>query len=598
MLIAYLDRSLDVAGDIEIEGHLYACDRCLAEVAIIQPRILAGREPLPDFVSPHVAPPAATVAPQRRPFAAGRAAIACISFAAGIVLALGVRSWTDAPRNRVQLRSADVVAAAPSADAGRVRVALGQTRAEPGDMATLRVTLAAASRGEVSGVQVDLEVDERLDIVRTAGGRPDCTVNRELDKGASGFSFRPGRCSDGYAGCDVVHAIIVAADNREPIAPGAELFRCQVVVPATTPDGAYPIGSRRALYSPPVGGDLSAEIDPGWVLVGEAAPPTPTTAPAATPTPDPPSSSGGDGCNVATAATPFGAVWLLAVLPALWRRRRLGTRGAGNADPWRCRPPQVVGVGMLLITPVLAQGEVRLQVAPLTAAPGSTVALSVLLAATGNAEVVATRNEITFDPEFLSILSDAAGRPSCQVREAIAKEASAFGFRPRGCGAGGVACSGVRAVVLSFTNLQPIARDAVLYDCNLRIRADALPGTYPIRVEDVRYSPADGVDLVGVGAATNLTVAVVSTPTPAATVAASTPTPEPTQPAAEPGDANCDDRLSAEDVAAVARAIYAGAADCPADCNRDGNTNSSDLICVAVRIAAAEPSLVGGQARR
>jgi hypothetical protein len=598
MLIAYLDRNLDPAGDSEIEEHLYACDRCLDEVAIMQPRTLAGREPFPDSVPPRTIRPAAAVRQQRRPVAAGRAAIAGISFAAGLALAFGVRNWAGPPHNRIQLRSAPVIAAAYPAAGDRVRVELGQTRAAPGGTATLRIALAPASSGDVSGVEVDFTVDEHLHVLRTADGRPDCTVNRDLDKGASGFSFRPGRCRNGYVGCEFIHAIVVSADNREAIPPGAELFRCQVAVPAATPDGAYPVESRRALYSPRTGGDLRAAAEPGWVLVGEATAPTPTVVPAATPTPEMPARGGGDGCQVGGAATPFGAVWLLAVVPVLRRRRGSRSRAAGEASRRQCRTPQAVGIGILLTMPVVAQGEVRLQVAPLTTTPGSTVAISVFLEATRDEEVVATRNDVSFDPDFLSIVADDDERPLCRPHESIAREASAFGFRPRGCGAGGAVCTGVRALVLSFTNPEPIESGSVLYDCRVRIRADATPGTYPIRVDDVRYSPADGSDLTGVGGVADITVVDVSIPSPTATVAASTPTPAPTQSTGDPGDANCDARLSADDIAAVARAIYTGAADCTADCNRDGDTNSSDLTCVAVRLATADPSSSGGQARR
>ena len=54
-----------------------------------------------------------------------------------------------------------------------------------------------------------------------------------------------------------------------------------------------------------------------------------------------------------------------------------------------------------------------------------------------------------------------------------------FNFIPSGCNPG-VDCVGVRVLVLSFSDLSPIADGAVLYTCRLVIDAGANLGPHPV----------------------------------------------------------------------------------------------------------------------
>lgn len=79
-----------------------------------------------------------------------------------------------------------------------------------------------------------------------------------------------------------------------------------------------------------------------------------------------------------------------------------------------------------------------------------------------------------------------------------------------------------------------------------------------------------------------------SSPGSTATPPAPTSRPTPTQKSTYPGDANCDSVLEAVDVGATITAVYDPLARtrCNADCNRDGQVNGSDVVCVIRALSA------------
>lgn len=122
---------------------------------------------------------------------------------------------------------------------------------------------------------------------------------------------------------------------------------------------------------------------------------------------------------------------------------------------------------------------------------------------TGGSAVVGIRHQIDFSPP-LHIAARDDGDPDCAVNPAINRESTSFRFLPPGCAA--EACTGVRAVVLSFTNLAPIADGATLYTCRIAVDAGAAPGMYPLRNSDPSASTPAGVAVSTTGRDGTITV--------------------------------------------------------------------------------------------
>jgi hypothetical protein len=77
--------------------------------------------------------------------------------------------------------------------------------------------------------------------------------------------------------------------------------------------------------------------------------------------------------------------------------------------------------------------------------------------------VAGTQNDINF-PREAQIAATDNDTPDCAVNPDIGKEATGFVFLPHGC-TPGVDCTGVRALVLSTSNVDPIPDGSVLYTC-------------------------------------------------------------------------------------------------------------------------------------
>ncbi len=111
-----------------------------------------------------------------------------------------------------------------------------------------------------------------------------------------------------------------------------------------------------------------------------------------------------------------------------------------------------------------------------TGVAGQTVSFDVTLHDGGNS-IVAIQYDIGFDP--LTPVAAAGSDPDCSVNPAINKNDTAFGFLPPGC-TPGVDCTAIRAIVIGFSNLDPIPDGSVLTSCNVAISASAPLGTYPL----------------------------------------------------------------------------------------------------------------------
>jgi hypothetical protein len=134
-----------------------------------------------------------------------------------------------------------------------------------------------------------------------------------------------------------------------------------------------------------------------------------------------------------------------------------------------------------------AAGIVSIDLGTASGPPGSQVTFDVALD-DGGEEVVATQNDITFDP--LTPIASQGGVPDCTANPATGKDAFTA-FHPIGC-TPGVDCTRARVIVISLSNLDPVP-NGVLYSCNVNIDPSTAPGTYPLLNTDVESADSMGL---------------------------------------------------------------------------------------------------------
>ncbi len=124
---------------------------------------------------------------------------------------------------------------------------------------------------EVAGTQNDLTFDPSTPITRKANGKPDCTVNADIDKGATSFAFRPNACSADT--CTSVRALVLSTDNVDPILDGAVLYTCRATISGTAKAGDKALVLSGLIANDPTG----SRVDPttgmnGYITVESANP--------------------------------------------------------------------------------------------------------------------------------------------------------------------------------------------------------------------------------------------------------------------------------------------------------------------------------------
>lgn len=158
-----------------------------------------------------------------------------------------------------------------------------------------------------------------------------------------------------------------------------------------------------------------------------------------------------------------------------------------------------------------ADGLVTLQIGTASGAPGTFAAFPVTLD-TGGLLVAGVQVDIGY-PSVAPVVRNASNRPDCVVNPAINKSATSFAFRPPGCAPG--SCTAIRALVLSFSNVDPIPDGSELFTCTVQITSGASPGQYPLSGFNAASSDPsgnaqnaqaeDGAVIVGIGATATAT---------------------------------------------------------------------------------------------
>jgi len=159
-----------------------------------------------------------------------------------------------------------------------------------GSPATITVILATGG-AQISGVQAEVTFPATAPIAAKANGRPACTVNPDINKNATSFSFRPAGCSS--TACTTVRALVLDTDSTDPIPDGSALFSCAVVIAGNdgSVDSDGSVGRveytfSNSILSDPAGKKVTDAGDQsGEICLGPVEDPVPT--PPASPTPTP-----------------------------------------------------------------------------------------------------------------------------------------------------------------------------------------------------------------------------------------------------------------------------------------------------------------------
>lgn len=158
-----------------------------------------------------------------------------------------------------------------------------------------------------------------------------------------------------------------------------------------------------------------------------------------------------------------------------------------------------VAAGALLMA--ASAPAVEILVGENTGDPGTTVSVDVTLATDGE-DVAGTQNDIqTSGDSGISIAARTQGTrqvPDCTANAEIDKGGTSFAFQPPNCVPGDT-CTGVRALVLSLSNVDPIPDGSVLYSCNIAIASSATAGDKTLSNLNFGSSDPSGNALVTTG---------------------------------------------------------------------------------------------------
>ena len=153
-------------------------------------------------------------------------------------------------------------------DDATAAIDIGDVRAVSGQRASVTVSLRGLSTAapEVAGTQNEIFFDPTTPIAATEDGKPDCSVDPDIDKEGTSFLFLPPECTVGVD-CAAVRAFVLAFDNNTPIADGAVLYRCAVDVATDATVGTYPLRNENAVAGDPRGNPVALRARSGQVEV-------------------------------------------------------------------------------------------------------------------------------------------------------------------------------------------------------------------------------------------------------------------------------------------------------------------------------------------
>lgn len=150
----------------------------------------------------------------------------------------------------------------------RASLEIAGGNAAPGTTGSFSVRLRTGGL-QVIAAAIDLVLAAPLSVARKENGRPDCTVNPEIDKPSTAFAFVSSDCPPGVSCTAVRVGVISFVGEATPIADGSTLFSCRVDIDRGARPGAYSIGGVRASVVLPSAAEEAARVRPATIEVGE-----------------------------------------------------------------------------------------------------------------------------------------------------------------------------------------------------------------------------------------------------------------------------------------------------------------------------------------
>jgi hypothetical protein len=368
-----------------------------------------------------------------------------------------------------------------------------------------------------------------LRIAAKANGKPDCTVNPQIGKSATSFAFRPPGCTPDN--CTGVRALVLSTDNSDAVADDSLLYTCNVDIAAEAPEGIFALGITNVIASTPAGSRIPDAAGAAGLVVVRLGPiPTPAANGAACQfLTDCQSTACVDGaccaqaqcrfdesCNVSgnegrctprlAAGSPCGRdadcqLGLFCQTDGVCARQP-SPNGAycgvdddcasvycvdGVCCAARCAAGQVCNAaenfGQCVVPPTRTTTQTPRATRTPQPPPSTDLFAEVLeIDSTTNTARVGVRlltrnsiagiqNDLLLAAPNARFLAGADGQPDCAVNAAINKAGTAFAFLADGCDNEG--CTSLRAIVVAFDNIDPIASGALLYTCVVEVTGDS-----------------------------------------------------------------------------------------------------------------------------
>jgi len=116
-------------------------------------------------------------------------------------------------------------------------IEVGSATGEPG--ATISFDVKLSTSAMVAGTQNDIAFEPATSIPPNNDGKPDCTVNPDIDKGDTSFAYLPSGCTPGET-CTAIRALVLSLSNLDAIPSDSVLYTCHIALAADA-DGAYPL---------------------------------------------------------------------------------------------------------------------------------------------------------------------------------------------------------------------------------------------------------------------------------------------------------------------------------------------------------------------
>ena len=375
--------------------------------------------------------------------------------------------------------SANALAAAT----GPAQIELGVVTGSAGAQVTFDATLHDMGN-VVAGTENVIAFDPLTPIIG-------CQANPAISK--SVFSaFRPLGCTIGLD-CTSIKLLVLSLSDVDPIPDGSVLYSCTVGISFVASDGTYPLDTSLEGASTPDGQPVATEgIDGAVVVVGGAI-----------------CAGDCDGNGAVTINELVTGVNILLgyLIPAACPAGDFNGDGAITVDESETAIGNAYdGCGTHPSGPP-STTPISIALGVVSGTAGTQVSFDATVQTMGES-VSATQNDIFFDPTTPIV--------SCAGNPAIDKNVTEFAFMPNGCTVG-VDCFGVRALVLSFANFDPIPDGATLYTCTIAISSFAPDGFHPLFASNLHASTPGGrpIHVFGIdGGVNSVGGMIIPTPTP------------------------------------------------------------------------------------